>query len=138
MGVVLFPIQTCSILYQRCKIRKDLRISTNSCQHIYSCRSNEITKDNVHENHLCCKPITAVKDLSTSDQKTLIEHDYLTLISLLPIYLDSQSNFPQKIREKTNISHDGALKLDRLMNEWGSARLFIGANSPYKTLIQTI
>jgi hypothetical protein len=37
-----------------------------------------------------------------------------------------------------NISDSGAFELDRLMNEWGSARLFIGANSPYKTLTQTI
>ncbi|CAF3528128.1 unnamed protein product [Rotaria sp. Silwood1] len=100
--------------------------------------SDEITKDNIHENHLCCKPITSVKGLSIDDQKKLIENDYLTLISLLPIYLDSQGNFQHKIREKTNISHDGAFELDRLMNEWGSARLFIGANNHYKTLSQVI
>ncbi|CAF2520933.1 unnamed protein product [Rotaria sp. Silwood2] len=100
--------------------------------------SDEITKDNVYENHLCCKPITSVKGLSIDDKKKLIEHDYLTLISLLPIYLDSQGNFQHKIREKTNISHDSAVELDRLMNEWGSARLFIGANSPYKTLSQNV
>ncbi|CAF1235413.1 unnamed protein product [Rotaria sordida] len=100
--------------------------------------SDEITKDNVYENHLCCKPITSVKDLSIDDQKKLIEHDYLTLISLLPVYLDSQGNFQHKIREKTNISHDGAIELDRLMNEWSSARLFIGTNSHYKTLSQAI
>lgn len=73
-----------------------------------------------------------------ADQKKLIEHDYLTLMSLLPIYLDSQNNFQNKIREKTNITHDAALELDRLMNEWGSVRLFIGANSYYKTLSQVI
>jgi predicted transposase YbfD/YdcC len=101
------------------------------------CR-DEITEDNVHKNHLCCKPITAVKDLSINDQKKLIEHDYLTLISLLPMYLGSQGDFQHKIREKTNISHDGALELERLMNDWGSTRLFIGANSHYKTLTQTI
>ncbi len=105
---------------------------------MYSYCSDEITKNNVHENHLCCKPITSVKNLSTSDQKKLIEHDCLTFISLLPIYLGSQDNFQEKIREKTNISHDGALELDRLMNEWSSARLFIGANSHYKTLTQII
>ncbi len=79
-----------------------------------------------------------MKGLSTSDQKKLIEHDYLTLISLLPIYLGSQGDFQHKIREKINISNDGALELDRLMNEWSSARLFIGANSYYKTLTQKI
>ncbi len=79
-----------------------------------------------------------MKGLSIHDQKKLIEHDYLTLISLLPIYLGSQGNFPHKIREKTNISNDGAFELDRLMNEWSSARLFIGANSHYKTLTQRI
>jgi len=113
-------------------------MSLNSFQPMYSPRRNEITVDNVHENHLCCKPITSVKGLSTNDQKKLIEHDYLTLISLLPMYLGSQGNFQYKIREKTNISHDGAFELDRLMNEWSSARLFIGANSYNKTLTQTI
>lgn len=105
---------------------------------MYSSRRNIITKDNIHDNHLCCKPITSVKDLSTSDQRKLIEHDYLTLISLLPMYLGSQGNFQNKIREKTNISHDGAVELERLMNEWGSTRLFIGANSHYKILTQII
>ncbi|CAF0721007.1 unnamed protein product [Adineta steineri] len=100
--------------------------------------SDEITQNNVHENHLCCKPITSVKGLSTSDQKKLIEHDYLTLISLLPIYLGSQGNFSYKIHEKTNISSDGALILDHLMNEWSSARLFISATSHNKILTQSI
>ncbi|CAM4785530.1 unnamed protein product [Rotaria magnacalcarata] len=100
--------------------------------------SDEITKDNIHENHLCCKPISSVKNLSISDQKKLIEHNHLTLISLLPIYLDSQNNFEHKIREKTNISHNGASELNHLMNEWGSVRLFIGANSHYKALSQAI
>ncbi|CAM4860084.1 unnamed protein product [Rotaria socialis] len=100
--------------------------------------SDEITKDNIHENHLCCKPISSVKNLSISDQKKLIEHNHLTLISLLPIYLDSQNNFEHKIREKTNISHNGASELNHLMNEWGSVRLFIGANSHHKTLSQAI
>lgn len=99
---------------------------------------DEISTDNVYENHLCCKPITSVKGLSASDKKKLIEHDYLTLISLLPVYLESQSNFQYKIREKTNISDDGALELDRLMNKWSSTRLFIGANSYCKSLSQTI
>ena len=98
----------------------------------------EITKDNIHQNHLCCKSITSVKKLSTSDQKKLIEHDYLTLISLLPMYLGAQGDFQHKIRDKTHISHEGAMELERLMHEWGSARLFIGANSHYKTLTQTI
>ncbi|CAF1274795.1 unnamed protein product [Adineta ricciae] len=100
--------------------------------------SDEITQTNIHDNHLCCKPITSVMGLSTSDQKKLIEHDYLTLISLLPLYLASQAHFPEKIQEKTQISSDSARELDRLMNEWSSARLFIGATSPTKTLIQTI
>ncbi|CAF1274421.1 unnamed protein product [Adineta ricciae] len=100
--------------------------------------SEEITQTNIHDNHLCCKPITSVMGLSTSDQKKLIEHDYLTLISLLPLYLASQAHFPKKIQEKTQISSDSAHELDRLMNEWSSARLFIGATSPTKTLIQTI
>ena len=79
-----------------------------------------------------------MKGLSTNDQKKLIEHDYLTLISLLPMYLGSQGHFQQKIREKTEISADGASELDHLMNEWGSARLFIGMHNPYKTLTQKI
>ena len=54
------------------------------------------------------------------------------------MYLGSQSNFQTKIREQTNVSHDAAAELERLMTEWGSARLFIGANSHYKTLTQTI
>lgn len=100
--------------------------------------SDELTETNVHDSHLCCKPITSVMGLSTSDQKKLIEHDYLTLISLLPLYLGSQAHFPEKIQEKTQISSEGARELNRLMNEWSSARLFIGATSPTKTLIQTI
>lgn len=60
------------------------------------------------------------------------------MISLLPMYLSSKGNFQNKIREKTNISDDGALELDHLMNKWGSTRLFIGANSHYKELTQTI
>lgn len=79
-----------------------------------------------------------MKGLSAHDQKKLVEHDYLTLISLLPTYIGSQGQFVQKIREKTDMSHDGALELDRLMNEWSSKRLFIGANSHYKTLTQKI
>lgn len=54
------------------------------------------------------------------------------------MYLSSKGNFQKKIREKTNISDDGALELDHLMNKWGSTRLFIGANSHYKELTQTI
>ncbi|UJR28828.1 hypothetical protein I4U23_010052 [Adineta vaga] len=88
--------------------------------------SDEITENNVHENHLCCKPITSVKGLSTNDQKKLIENDYLTLISLLPI------------TSVHKISLNGANELDRLMNEWSSARLFIGTTNPTKTLVQTI
>ncbi|CAF1356138.1 unnamed protein product [Rotaria magnacalcarata] len=105
---------------------------------IKSLRKIKHTTDNIHENHLCCKPISSVKNLSISDQKKLIEHNHLTLISLLPIYLDSQNNFEHKIREKTNISHNGASELNHLMNEWGSVRLFIGANSHYKALSQAI
>lgn len=79
-----------------------------------------------------------MKNLSTDDQKKLIEHDHLTLISLLPLYLGSQGDFQHQIREKTHISETAAVELERLLNEWGSARLFIGANSHYKTLTQTI
>lgn len=79
-----------------------------------------------------------MKGLSANDQKKLIDHDYLTLISLLPTYLGSQGNFQRKIHEKTQISTDGASELDRLLSEWGSARLFIGTNNPYKTLTQKI
>lgn len=82
--------------------------------------------------------MSSVKGLSSNDQKKLIDNDYLTLISLLPIYLGSQGDFVRKIREKTDISHEGAFELDRLMNEWSSTRLFIGANSHYKTLTQKI
>ena len=79
-----------------------------------------------------------MKKLSTHDQKKLIENDFLTLTSLLPTYLAAQGDFQRKIREKTQISHDAAIELERLMNEWGSARLFIGAQSHLKTLTQTI
>jgi hypothetical protein len=79
-----------------------------------------------------------VKNLSTHDQKKLIEHDHLTLISLLPLYLGSQGDFQHRLQEKTHISQTAAIELERLLNEWGSARLFIGANSHFKTLIQTI
>ena len=79
-----------------------------------------------------------MKGLPIIDQKKLIAHDYLTLISLLPTYLNSKGNFQHVIRDKTNISYDSALELDRLMNEWSSTRLFIGSNSYYKTLSQRI
>ena len=133
--VVLSLIQASFIRWNECRTRTSLDAVPSD--HRSPCR-DEITETNIHESHLCCKPITSVKNLSTNDQKKLIEHDYLTLISLLPLYLGSQNNFQTKIREQTNISHDAAAELERLMSEWGSARLFIGANSHYKTLTQTI
>lgn len=100
--------------------------------------NDELTTENIRKTHLCCKPITSVQKLSTHDKKKLIENDFLTLISLLPTYLAAQGDFQRKIREKTQISNDAAAELERLMDEWGSARLFIGAQSNSKSLSQTI
>ena len=138
INVVLFPTRISFILCQKCKIRKIIHSCFFPLCSYCQIGRDEVTLNNIHENHLCCKPISSIQGLSSSDQKKLIEHDCLTLISLLPIYLGAQGNFVGEIREKTNISHEGALELDRLMNEWSSTRLFIGANSHYKTLTQKI
>jgi hypothetical protein len=82
--------------------------------------------------------MTYVRNLSTDDQKKLIECNYVTLISLLPVYLASSGNFKRDMCEKTSISQAAAGELERLMNRWGETRLFIGARSQLKTLTQTI
>ncbi|CAF1554662.1 unnamed protein product, partial [Didymodactylos carnosus] len=99
---------------------------------------DNLTEANFHQNHLCAKPITCLKDLSIDDQEKLIQKDYLTCSSLIPAYLSTRENFVNAIKLQTGISQNGAIHLSNMLSKWEKYFLFCGEGSRIKNVIQSL